>query len=529
MAWPTLTLRVAFASDPMDATPVWTTITGDVRRIRIRRGRNHELDRMEAGTMMLELKNFHGNYWPLNAGSIHSPNVLPAKRVDFSATYNAVDYPLYTGFIEDWNPDWLEETGGLLPIVNPDCVDLINNLSNYDINGGWTLPTGFVDPGVTWNNEANAYDNDLITRADTFVGMGAWSNFLELTHAGVNCNGIRVYCSPGIGMGVLDLIDLDAEYDGIWNHVYQGTFALWEWILKPLVDGTKTVTSIRVRFHESGVGVQQVILYELHLHDSTAGYFQRLSGARIGVVLDDLGWPPGARDLDAGQSQMQATGALVDANSMEHLFLVQKSELGIVYIAGDGDVQFEDRHHRLKAPHTISQATFGDDVGENYYHGMEPRYGSEEIRNDIRITRSGGVQQSASDATSQTDYGKRSLSRTGLLMTTDNEADDQAEYMLKRYKDPAMRNRLLKIIAERDPGRLWPQVLGREISDRITVRRNEASIDNDYHIEGVQHDIDLVDRTWTTYWQLSDADSQVYWMLGIALFSELDQTTWLGY
>ncbi len=394
MAWPTLTLRIAFASDPMDAAPVWTTITADVRRIRIKRGRQHELDRMEAGSMSLELKNFQGNYWPLNAGGAYFPNVLPGKRINLIATYNAVPYPLYTGFIEDWNPDWLETTGGLLPIVKPDCADLINNLSNYDLNN--------------------------------------------------------------------------------------------------------------------------------------AGEIQELSGTRVGNVLDELGWPVGLRDLDAGQSLMIATGAQVNVNSMEHLFLVQRSELGIVYIAGDGDVQFEDRHHRL-LNHQVSVATFGDDLGELFYHGMEPRYGSDDIRNDLRITRDGGAQQSATDATSQTAYGKRSLSRTALLMTTDNEAKDQADYMLKRYKDPALRNRLLKEIPERDPGNLWPQVLGREISDRITVRRNEAGIDSDYHIEGIEHDIDLVNREWTTFWQLSDADSQQYWVLEVVGFSELDVSTYLAY
>ncbi len=396
MAWPTLTLRVAFASDPMDAAPVWTTITADVRRIRIRRGRNHELNRMEAGTMTLELKNFHGNYWPLNVGGAYSPNVLPGKRINLYAVYSAVTYHLYTGFIEDYNPDWLYTETGLLPIVKPTCNDLINNLANYDLNN--------------------------------------------------------------------------------------------------------------------------------------AGEAQELSGARVGNVLDELGWPAGLRDLDAGKSQMQATGAQADVNAMEHLYLMQNSELGIIYIAGDGDVQFEDRHYRLSdARCTASQGIFGDDLGEEIYHGLQPRYGAADIRNDIRITRDGGAQQTATDAASQTAYSKRSLRRTGLKMITDLEAKDQAEYLKKRYKDPAMRNRVLRLIPERDPGNLWPHVLGREISDRITVRRNEASMDSDYHIEGIEHDINLVDNIWITKWQLSNADSQIYWALQVVGFSELQVTTYLGY
>lgn len=395
MAWPVLTLRVAFASDPMDAVPVWTTITGDVRRIHIKRGRNHELNRMEAGSMSLELRNFHGNYWPFNAGGAYSPNVLPGKRINLFAVYNAVTYHLFTGFFEDYNPTWLYEGTGLLPIIQPKCYDLINNLANYDLNN--------------------------------------------------------------------------------------------------------------------------------------AGEVQELSGARVGNVLDELGWPVGFRDLDAGQSQMQATGAQADVNAMDHLFKVQNSELGIIYIAGDGDIQFEDRAHRLKAPHTVSQATFGDDLGEKIYHGMQPRYGASDIRNDIRITRSGGVQQTGTDAVSQTAYGKRTFRRTGLLMTTDGEALDQANYLTKRYKDAALRNRILRVIPEREPGNLWPQILGREISDRITVRRNEASIDSDYMIEGVEHDIDMVDNIWVTKWQLSNADTQKYWLIGVVGFSEIGLTTWVGY
>jgi len=391
MAWPTLVLRIAFDSDPMAASPSWTTVTGDLRYINIKRGRQHELDRMSAGIADLELNNQHGNYWPNNASGDYYPNVKPGKRIN----YNAVTYHLYTGFIEDWNPRWVDEKGGLFPIMQPQCADLCANLARYYL-----------------------------------------------------------------------------------NH---------------------------------------------------SGYSEELSGTRIGNVLDDFGWPAGARDLDAGQSYMQASGTMENVNAWEHLITIQKSELGIIYIAGDGDVQFEDRHHRLKGNHLTSQATFGDDVGEKPYHGLRPRYGASQIYNDVRIKREGGIQQSASDATSQSNYGKRSFSETGLLMTTDEEASDQAYFILKRYKDPFFRTRTLRIIPESHPDELWPQVLGREISDRITLRRNEATLDEDYFIEGIEHHIDLVRYTWETMWQLSAAESVQYWALGIDGAGELGEKTYLCY
>jgi len=267
-------------------------------------------------------------------------------------------------------------------------------------------------------------------------------------------------------------------------------------------------------------------LSRLDLNEAV-GFAQELSGTRVGNVLDKLSANIG-RDLDAGKSTMQATGDIADLKAMEHLFTLQKSELGIIYVAGDGDVQFEDRHHRL-LNHTTSLAVFGDDLGENFYHGMEPKFGDDYIYNDVNITRDGGDQQTATGAASQIDYGKRSLSRTGLLMIDDNVALDQAQYLLKRFKDPALAPRKLKVIGERDPAGLWPKLLGYDISDRITLRRNDADIDEDYYIEGVTQDINLVNRTWTVWWDLSNADEQGYWILGTVGFSELGTNTWLGY
>ena len=203
--------------------------------------------------------------------------------------------------------------------------------------------------------------------------------------------------------------------------------------------------------------------------------------------------------------------------------------MGVVFIAGDGDVQFQDRHARLKSPFTTSQATFGDDPGEQKYKHLEPSYDDQFIYNDVRVTRSGGTEQTASDATSQTTYGQRSLVKTGLLMTTDAVAKDQADYRLSRNKDATLRSRTLVIKPGRDPVNLFPKVLNYDISTRITVRLNQATIDRDYHIEGIAHEYDARTGDWTTTWELSDADDIKYWVLGEVGFSELGETTILAF
>lgn len=390
-----LQIVVAFGSDPFDAAPVWTDITRDVQSITIKRGRQTELARMEAGTATIRLKNQQGNYWPNNAAGAYFPNVLPGKKVQIRATYAGVPYYLYTGFAAGWPPKWLSKTGGLNPIVDIKCVDLIKNLSTYDLN--------------------------------------------------------------------------------------------------------------------------------------TVGYAQELSGTRVDNVLDDIGWPAALRAVDVGQSNVIASGAIADEKAMTHLFLVQDSEVGTFYIAGNGDVTFEDRVHRMLAPHTVSQAIFGDDLGENYYSGLVPEFDDTYIYNDIRITRDGGTQQVRADAASKTAYGTRTYSKTGLLMPTDVEAADQAGYKLRLYKDPVLRARSIKLLGARDPDRAWPKVLGYDISTRITLRRNEATIDEDYFIEGVAHQIDLQKLKWQTSWQLSNATDLMFWILGVVGYSELGVTTYPAY
>lgn len=390
---PTVTVRIAFDTDPMADVPTWTDVSADVLSIYTKRGRQHELGRMETGTAIVQLLNTDGNYWPLNAGGAYFGKVEPGKKLNIRVTYDAVTYDLYTGFIEAWEPSWPDMINTEMTVR---CADIIKRFSRYDLNN--------------------------------------------------------------------------------------------------------------------------------------AGEAEELSGTRVDNVLDEIGWPAADRDLDAGQTTVKATGAQVAVNAMTHLFKVQDTEVGILFLAPDGDVQFQDRHARLKAPYTVSQGVFGEDGAELPYRMLTPSYDDQYIFNDIRRTRDGGVEQTASDATSQDAYGKSTNNKIGLLMLLDTEAKDQCDYMLSQYKDPAFRMRGIEIYPEVDPTNLFPLILGQDISARITLRNNKAHLDGDFHIEGISHWFDTRSaQPWTTRWQLSDASSVAYWAIGVAGFSEIGETTRLAY
>lgn len=77
-------------------------VTEYLRRLSVRRGRNHELDRVEAGTGTITFRNRDGRFDPTNIGGPYYPDIRPMVRVWITATWASVEYPIFAGFIESW-------------------------------------------------------------------------------------------------------------------------------------------------------------------------------------------------------------------------------------------------------------------------------------------------------------------------------------------------------------------------------------------------------------------------------------------
>lgn len=261
------------------------------------------------------------------------------------------------------------------------------------------------------------------------------------------------------------------------------------------------------------------------------------SGARIAAVLDAVGWPAADRVIDAGQSLIApcAFVATDGQTALQHLLDVADTERGIFFCDGQGRAVFHDRHRRLKAPYLTSNIIFTDsdtvDTSHLQYRDLVPSFDADHLYNDVRCTAVGGVTQAAADATSQTRYFRRTLNLTPLL-STDNEALDQTAYLLALYKDPLLRFDQIVLDAFSDD-HLWPQVLGRELSDRVTVVRTPSThpvtatetITKDVLIEAATHTV-TPSLVWTTVYQLSPPNPVDYWVLDT---SALDGTAVVGY
>ena len=299
---------------------------------------------------------------------------------------------------------------------------------------------------------------------------------------------------------------------------------------------TGFIESWDYRFLDGALGGQSAPVVELTVVDGLKNlrnvklddvdYPQEQAGARIGRVLDALGWPAADRNLDPGQTSIQAVTDLTDETALSHLDKVLLSELGALFVDSRNAMTFQERYRRLRDPYDASQATYGDGFGTRSYVGIELEQTDQNVYNDVRINPKDGTEQTAVDEKSQTAYGRRTLTRSNLLMTRSTEAQDQASILLSRFKDPALRLRSISVRPQRDPTTLFPDVLGFDLSTRIKVQLGASALDADHHIEGVEHDVQVNPRLWETRWWLSRAGTHDYWTLGV---SALGTGTRLGF
>ena len=118
--------EIAFASNPLDDPAVWTDVSLYTQSIQTNRGRQHELNRFEAGTATVVLDNKDGRFSPFNTSSPYNPNVLPYKQIRVRALYNGVYYPIFRGHIESWPVKWPAPNDSLVTISCVDATKILN-------------------------------------------------------------------------------------------------------------------------------------------------------------------------------------------------------------------------------------------------------------------------------------------------------------------------------------------------------------------------------------------------------------------
>lgn len=211
------------------------------------------------------------------------------------------------------------------------------------------------------------------------------------------------------------------------------------------------------------------------------------SGQRYATILQLAGWT-GPTVIDSGSStSLGPVAGIAGQDALSALQAVVDTEAGNHYVDRSGRITFTSRSSRYNA--TTPSVTFGENTGagewpyEDLAYDMDPTL----ICNLAQVTQqSTGQVFKAQDAGSQTNNGTRTRTITNLS-TSSQECQDQATYVVSRYKTPAQRIKTLRLHPNAVPN-LWPVALGLELGTRVRVNRRPpggTQITTDGFIESI--------------------------------------------
>ena len=274
-----------------DSTAVIVDVSNQVDSIQTSRGRNAQADQFQTGQLSLRIVDQNGDFNPQNVSGPYFGLLNPMRKVQITATWNTVTYPIFSGFITGYSTTTPKFTGDIV-YTTITAVDAFRLAQNAQIS---------------------------------------------------------------------------------------------------------TVT------------------------DSGAG---QLSGTRINKILDQIAWPSSMRDIDAGQTTLQADPGS-PRTALEAMQTVELSEYGSLYVNANGEFVFQDRAFTTSSV-TGTPVVFNDNGTDIPYFNAVWLLNDVLIYNSAQITRTGGTTQNAINQASIDKYFIHSYNQQNLLMQTDAVALDYA-------------------------------------------------------------------------------------------------------
>jgi hypothetical protein len=221
---------------------------------------------------------------------------------------------------------------------------------------------------------------------------------------------------------------------------------------------------------------------------ATAG---QTTGTRIGKILDAVGWPVGMRDIDAGQTTVQADPGTL-RTSLGAMQLITSTEYGSLYMDGFGNVVFQDRALTSSSV-AGTPVDFNDNGTGISYNNALWKLDDTLVFNKASITRTGGTPQVAFNQDSIDKYFLHSYQEQNLLMETDAEALDNAQAFVASRQETSIRCDAVTLdlyTDNYDAGIL--AALDLDFFDPVTVTTTQpgsSTLTKTLQVFGISHDV----------------------------------------
>ena len=254
-----------------------------------------------------------------------------------------------------------------------------------------------------------------------------------------------------------------------------------------------------------------------------------LSGTRITQILDAIAWPNSMRDIDAGQTTVQANPT-TNATALAKLQQVTDSEYGSLYIDASGNMVFQDRLF-TESSVAATSTVFADNGTGIPYSQIKWLFDDTQVYNSASITRIGGTAQTAENASSIALYFKHSYNRTDLIMETDAVALQYAQAYVASRQATTIRCDAISLDLNTTSTAGVTAALQLDYFDPITVKSTQpaatgtSTLDKTLQIFGVSHNV--TPNNWVTTFTTLEPIIDAY-IIGSSQYGILD-TSVLSY
>ena len=153
-----------------DSTSIIVDVSNQVDSINTSRGRNAQADQFQTGQLNLRIVDQNGDFNPQNTASPYYGYLNPMRKVQITATYSGVTYPIFSGFITGYSTSTPKFTGDVVytTITAVDAFRLAQNAQISTVTGataGQASGTriGKILDAISWPASMRDIDTGLTT------------------------------------------------------------------------------------------------------------------------------------------------------------------------------------------------------------------------------------------------------------------------------------------------------------------------------------------------------------------------------
>jgi len=219
----------------------------------------------------------------------------------------------------------------------------------------------------------------------------------------------------------------------------------------------------------------------------------QLTSARVSAILDrpEVSFSTATRSIETGVATC-GTVAYEDAtNVLQALQDVATAEGGRLFVDRSGSLNFDAR---IAVSFGTAVASFGGTAGVPIL-SLANVYGAETVINRVGVQIDGGTASSiASGTASQTQYGIKALSLTGVPLATDAAGSALALSLLTRFQDPVVRFSEMDVLLNALTTAQQQTMAALEIGDILSVSKTfstgtPATVTQNVVVESIRHTV----------------------------------------